>query len=236
MASMFDQNSENELSAEEALGALVGEGKKYATPQELAKAMLHAQTHISVIESENADLRSRSDNSKAIQEALERLTSGQHQQQAPAPDQSKAPDVDVAKTVQELLADELGKREQAANRQQVIQHFKQEFGGKAGEMFGTMAKELGFTVEQLENYAATNPQALIGLTGKLLTVQHHSAASLSGNRAPGGDTGSTAAPSTKSEILKRAKEENWPAKKKYEILHREMARAGREGRLDTWNR
>lgn len=236
---MFDQNSnEQELTAEEALAALCGEGKKYATPAELAKAALHASNHIAVLEAENADLRKKGDKTTEFEALLKAALDGKQPQQQPATqDQgTTAPTVDVDKLLEEKLNSRLTAQTEKENQSKVIDHFKAQYGSKAGEMFNKLSQELEMDKEQLEKMAASRPGAVIKIASQLLGgAQEHSAASLGGDRTTT-TAGSKGTPSTKSELLKLAEAEKWPRAKKYEALNREMSRAAREGRLDAWNR
>jgi len=45
-----NSNDQNELTGEDSLKLLVGDGKKYATVEDLAKGMVHGQNHITTLE------------------------------------------------------------------------------------------------------------------------------------------------------------------------------------------
>jgi YesN/AraC family two-component response regulator len=239
---MFDQNSnDGELTPEEALVAVCGEGKKYATPAELAKAKLHADNHISVLEAELADLRKKGDSSAEVQELLKALREGKlPQQQAQTQDQgADKQEVDVDKLLEEKLNNRLNAQSAKENQSKVIGHFQTQYGTKAGDMFTKLASELEMDKQELEQMCASKPGAVIKLAGQLLggAEQHNTAATLTGDKGQrnalnlGGEM-----PTTKSELLKKAEAEKWPRDKKYAALNREMSRATREGRLDAWNR
>lgn len=241
--SMFDQNSEGnnggtELTPEQALEALVGEGKKYGTPAELAKALLHANNHIGVLEAETADLRKVGDQTAKIQEMLEKLANPAQLQQQQTQDQGKPEPVDIDKLLEEKLNKHLGVQTQAQNQAQVIKHFQTTFGDKGAEYFNKLSSELGIPKEELEAMSANRPQAVIKLAERMFTVtQQQGSASLQGNSASIGKTNAPGAmPSTKSELIKLATEQKWSRAKKYEALNAEMSKAVREGRLDSWNR
>ena len=238
---MFDQNNDTntELTAEEALNAVCGEGKKYATPAELAKAKLHADNHISVLEAELADLRAKSDRTGEFEKLLKATLENRQPTQQPATqDQgTDAQTVDVDKLLEEKLNARLNTQAEKENQSKVIGHFKTQFGDKAGEMFDKLSKELELDKAQLEQMAATRPGAVINMATKLLGgAQQHGSASLGGDGGQGLQHNQNGAPSTRSELLKKAEAEKWPRAKKYEALNREMSRAAREGRLDAWNR
>lgn len=237
---MFDQNNSTDtLTAEEALEVFVGEGKKYSTAAELAKAMLHANTHISVLESENADLRSKGNSSAEIQELLKAVRDGKPPVQSPPQDQGKGnQEVDIDKLLEEKLNSRLGAQAKQDNQKRVVAHFQQQFGNKAGDIFTKLATELELDLEQLETLAAEKPNSVIKLADRVLGngQQQAGGTSLKGDQTLHGAQGGGGMPSTKSELLKKAAAENWPREKKYQALNLEMARAAREGRLDGWNR
>lgn len=240
MTMMFDQNNSNgELTPEEALAAICGEGKKYASAAELAKAYLNADNHISVLEAEAADLRKKGDQTAEVQELLKQLREGKlPQQQAPAPDPSKATEqLDIDKLLEEKLNTRLNADTQKANQSQVIGHFKGAFGTRAGDMFDKLAKELDMTKEQLEAMSAERPGAVVKLADKFLGTQvNGSTASLSGDHGAQGSGQPSGMPATRSELIKKAEAEKWPRAKKYQMLNQEMTRAAKEKRLDSWNR
>lgn len=239
MGMMFDQNNTTgDLTPEEALAAVCGEGKKYASPAELAKAYLHADTHISVLEAEAADLRKKADTSTEVQELLKAIREGkQVQQQPPAQDQSReqqAPDLD--KLLEEKLNSRLNAQAQESNQSKVIGHFKESYGNRANDMFDKLAKELEMDRAQLEQMCAERPAAVIKLANTFIGGSQPGMASLAGDFGKGGAPGTGGIPTTKSELIKKADAEKWPRAKKYEALNREMSRAAKEGRLDAWNR
>lgn len=236
---MFDQNTEQELTPEEALAALVGEGKKYATPAELAKAALHANNHIAILESELADLRKSGGSQAEILAALKAIQDAKQTAQAPAQDQGKdKPDVDIDKLLEEKLNARYGQQTAKENQAKVVGHFKEQYGERAGSQFAKLAKELDMDAKTLEAMSAERPAAVIKLASQLLGANdQRGEGSLQGDRTVGGGVrqpGTVA--STKSEILKQAEAEKWPRQKKYEVLNREASKATREGRLDAWNR
>lgn len=236
---MFDQNSSDALTPEEALAALCGEGKKYASPAEVAKALLHADTHITVLESENADLRKKGDVSAEVQELLKAFKDGKPPvQQAPAQDQGKDKEpVDINKTVEEILNTRLGAQAAQDNQHKVIGHFTAQYGAKAGAQFEKLAKELDMNKADLEAMAAQRPAAVIKLATQFLgTGEQSGQASLKGDQGSHGAFKPNGVPSTKADIIKQAEAEKWPRAKKYEVLNREASKAAREGRLDAWNR
>ena len=80
-----------EVSGADALAELVGEGKKYATVEDLAKGNLNAQQHIGTLEHETASLREQSSSAKSIEDVLKAIQgTPQELAQQPAADQQQA--------------------------------------------------------------------------------------------------------------------------------------------------
>jgi len=72
-----DNQSTNNAPATTDAGlftALVGEGQKYKTPEELAKAYTNADQFIETLKEENRKLREQAASAKTIDEVLERMS------------------------------------------------------------------------------------------------------------------------------------------------------------------
>jgi hypothetical protein len=115
--------------------ALVGDGQKYKTPEELAKAYSNADQFIEQLKDENRKLREQAASAKTIDEVLERMST---QREVPEYDNSPAqefnPDI-----VQQLVEKTLVGREQSQrktnNLLQADKLMKDRFGDKALEVF-----------------------------------------------------------------------------------------------------
>lgn len=245
--SMFDKDKtqQTEVTAEQAFEQLVGEGKKYATAAEAAKALLHSQVHIGTLESELAELRTTAGKAQTVEEIIAELKKTQvpPQQQAPAQDPSKATaeTPDVSKLVEEALGKHLSAQKAENNKADVTQHFMNKFGTKAGEMFEALGKKLGMDLEEM---SATNPAAVKALADTVFgsnQSQGGSSFHLNGGRQPGSYQGAdTAEPTTRRGIEAAVKALNLtPAqerREKFKRLHDGLNRAILEGRVDEFNR
>ncbi len=142
--------------------ALVGESGKYKTPDELAKAYIHADTFIEQLKAENAQLRARTQEAATLDQVLERLQ--QKQQEAPV-DDSQALTVDQVATIvqQQITGLETAKTRQA-NLNKADQAMKEKFGDKALEVFNQKAAtpELKRIYKEL---AETAPDQFVALFG-----------------------------------------------------------------------
>lgn len=173
MSSMFDQNSNGGApstpapakTAEEIFAEMVGEDKKYSTPQELAKAYLHADSHIARLEKENEEYRIKVEASKSVDEILAKLNPANAPQQQPqqaTPESQAAVQPDVNELVQKALESKMAEQRAGTNKAQVTEALKNKFGPQAGAFFDAKQKELGIDLETL---SAQSPQAVLALFG-----------------------------------------------------------------------
>jgi hypothetical protein len=121
----------------ESVAILVGEGRKYKTIEELAKAYVHIDGFAETLKSENATLREQLAKASTLDDVLERL-------KAPAPSQSDQTDgksqsgltvQDVAKIVSDTLTGMESQRTREGNLLKADTAMKQLFGEKAKEVF-----------------------------------------------------------------------------------------------------
>lgn len=241
MAGMFDQNSQQqqqEIDPVAAFDGLVGEGKKYATPQELAKAYAHADTHLAVLEAENARLREQATKGQTVAEILAELQKQQGQTapkpQTQDPGQGSDQTPDVQKLVEEALKRELSTRQSQDNQRAVESFFKEKFGTKAGDVFVALGKELNLDLEQM---SATNPAAVKALVERMTGAQSGGSQPFSLQSQTQHHTpGSAASPNTRSGIIALAEKEGWSRAKKYQVLHAAYNKALADQTVNEFNR
>ena len=169
-----------ELSGEDSLKLLVGEGKKYATPEDLAKAMVHGQAHIVTLETEATSFKEQQVKQAGIDEILAAIKA------EPTP----APQTPVLKTEEQLLADQ----QQAAPKEDTVSVAEQikaamliqtqtttadanvaavtdsltkSLGVRANEVYQQVGKSLGVNLDELSK---TSPEAVIKLCTGQQTV------------------------------------------------------------------
>lgn len=189
MSSMFDQNNDasgqvdpsTNKTADELFAEMVGEGKKYGTPQELAKAYLHADSHISRLEKENEEYRIKVEAAKSVDDILAKLKPAESHPDTPAPktpeqEAEKQPDIDSL--VQKALESKMQEQTGSQNKAQVTEALRAKFGQSAGDTFDKKQQELGVDLEQL---AAQSPQAVLALFGVTASSSHSSAPPVSGD-------------------------------------------------------
>ena len=148
---------------------LVGEGKKYATPEELAKSRLEADKHIEQIQSENkrmreelAELEKKANSSKTIEDVLKALQT--RDSSSTTDNQTGENGVDIASTVKELFDKERGEQTAAQNRAEVNSKVLEYFKGdtaKAKEHMQRALKEAGLNGQTFAQLTNQSPAAAL---------------------------------------------------------------------------
>lgn len=144
---------------------LVGEGKKYKTPEDALKALPHAQAHIARLEEEAKELREKAAGARAIEELYETLNArGQEGSMAtpavPVVDESLVDKV-LERKLQQI---DLAKKE-TANLQEVSQALVEKYGDKAADVFKKKAEDLGVNEAFIRDIVAKSSKAGLELFG-----------------------------------------------------------------------
>jgi len=145
-----------------------GESKYKDVPTAL-DALKHSQEYIPALKSENEtlkqeieQLRQKAQRAEELEQTIDRLG----QQQEPKEEQQTSQGL-TAEQLQDLLEQKLSEREKAQaaqqNSQQVEQAIRQAYGEKASDVVAQKAKEYGMTAEQLGQWAANSPKAVMAL-------------------------------------------------------------------------
>lgn len=167
--------------------ALVGESGKYKTPDELAKAYIHADTFIEQLKAENATLRTKTQEAKTLDDVLEQL---QRKQQPTSEDTPQGLDVSqVAEIVKQQLTGIETAKVRQTNLAKADAVMKEKFGEKAAEIYNKKATtpELKKIYKELAEVDPDQFVALFGVTevmpqGSLDTPSVNSAGSLGAPR------------------------------------------------------
>lgn len=169
-ASVIDQNKNY-------LNDLVGEGKKFKTPEELARGKAEADAFIEALKRENAELRQDVNSKSRLEEIAERLSALHKTEQTPSnqdnhtSDESRAQQNTglTAEALEEMLNRKLSEREtkrlQEQNLETVRNQLTQVFGNDYVASVKAKAAELGVTTDWMNQLAADNPKALLKLVG-----------------------------------------------------------------------
>lgn len=161
------------------LETLVGDGKKFKTPEDLAKGKVEADAFITTLQNQInvlTDELGKANNTTERKALLENLmtsltnsntttnTETKVNNQPSNPGNNQASTLshdDVVKIVEAREAEAAKARNVAA----AMSPFNKLYGDKAAEALATKAKELGLTVESLTSLAAQSPQAFLAVVG-----------------------------------------------------------------------
>lgn len=187
----FDPNAVNTppktTEVENPLEVLVGEGKKFSTPEELAKGKLEADRFIEQLQSEAAEMRNvieqnETDRNSKIDRLLESLNAPkadntQHSKDVPemnttpqVPENTQGSDatdakVDIESTIDKLLSQRDAQRSKQQNIESVTTKMNELYGDRSAAMVKQTADQMGVTTEWLEYVAGENPKAFFKLVG-----------------------------------------------------------------------
>ena len=159
-----------EVTGADALAELVGEGKKYATVEDLAKGAVNAQHHIGTLEQETATLREQSVQAKSVEDVLAAIkgtTQAPAQQEQPAADQQPAAQPDKL-TIAEQIAAAFQERDTKViadtadqNRATVIKDLGAKYGADAAVLYEQVGNDLGINLDELAGKSPTAVMKLI---------------------------------------------------------------------------
>lgn len=158
--------------------ALVGENKKYATTEEALKGLHHAQSHITKLEEEAAQLRNSHDatvaEQKTIAEILAAIDAKKTEQPqtaletiTPAVAQTvptvNMEEVDLEALVQEVIRKDHSVRQTEQNFNQAVRTLDAKYGSrdKTNQEVAKRATELGVGVEFLKDLAQRSPDGFL---------------------------------------------------------------------------
>lgn len=150
------------------LEELVGEGKKFKTPEDLARGKATSDAFIEQLKRELASLRTELRSRKTVEELVARPAPNTppvppNNQEDPPEPREQLPDIDS------LLEQKLTQRELANQKRQnmntVRQVLKQSWGSQFAAQLTEVAESLGMTQDYLDNLAETSPTAFLKLVG-----------------------------------------------------------------------
>lgn len=162
---------DNETAA--SLETLVGEGKKYANADELAKAYQHASTYIEQLKTENSGIREDLNKRATAEEILEQIRkgadrpSGNTEEITPPVVKPPVSDDDLVNRIREVTTAERERERIAINVTTVADALVATYGSeaKANEVVRAKAAELGVSTQWLQDVAARSPKAFFVTIG-----------------------------------------------------------------------
>lgn len=157
-----------EVTGEQALADLVGDGKKYANHEELAKAMIHSQHHIGTLETETATLREQSVKAQSVEDVLAAIKGVQPPAQEVVQDPAQQPASELS--VADQIAAALQQRDDQslaskadANRASVVAELNKTYGAEASQLYSKVGNDLGINLDEL---AGKSPAAVLKLVAE----------------------------------------------------------------------
>lgn len=174
MADIFSDDIIEDVTPNELnLADLVGEGRKYSDPDQLAKAYANIERHARTLEAENATMRAKTDAEEARQRSQTNPDDNREQLRSDdsrglAPKESVTPGKEdfrsqIREEVQALNEQERGQ----SNLNAAATKLSDILGSpaKASEAIRRRADELGVSVEWLKDSASRSPNAFYATMG-----------------------------------------------------------------------
>ena len=161
-----NSNNQTELTGADALKLLVGEGAKYGTAEDLAKAMVHSQNHITNLEQEATTFKDAQTKQTSIDDILAAIKSPDNtqqrddNQQQPDPAVKDTQTVDIATQIKNALEAQTQSNNAVSNTKHVTDSLSKALGVRANEVYTKVGQELGVNLDEL---AKTSPEAVIKL-------------------------------------------------------------------------
>lgn len=165
------------------LDQFVGEGKKYASVDELAKGMAHAQAFIETLKSDNEFLKNDLKSRITMEEFLEKnitMSKPESNSSNPANETATGKDSsshtvvaqalskdDVMAIVIQALQQETSKAARERNVNETLAKLREVYGDDYRSKVATKAQELGVGTEFLSSLAGQSPKAFLELVGAM---------------------------------------------------------------------
>lgn len=172
--SIFQTAQDQNAVGQPTLNDLVGEGKKFKTPDDLAKAKLESDRFIEKLQNEQRELREELAKRLSAEEALKRAQeAGKNVENREPPEQppqkpatQQAP-TDISSEVERILQRRDQESTVKRNIDLVTSKMHELYGttDKAAEVVRNRSQELGMSVDQLQKLASDNPKAFFKLIG-----------------------------------------------------------------------
>lgn len=171
--SIFDENTSDQ-DTQVTIDQFVGEGKKYATVEEFVKGFVNANQFIEQLKTEKSGIMTDLERLQLQLEAQRREPAA-HTPEPQKPAAAVEPEeIDLDARIREALSGAEKERTTKQNVEEVTQKLIDTFGDetKANEIVKQKARDLGVSLEFLQDAAAKSPKgfyALIGLTASPTT-------------------------------------------------------------------
>lgn len=151
--------------------ALVGDGKKFKTADDLAKAKAESDRFIQQVQRENDELRKEVASKQTIDEILTKVREMSNQPQiaqppvTPPANSDSGKEVDIESVVATLLQKREVENTVKSNTEIVSKVLTEKFGADAQIHLNKKASELGVSLDYLRRIAIESPKAFFSLIG-----------------------------------------------------------------------
>lgn len=180
--SIFNDN-DDDLNLDDSVDyvdQLVGDGKKFKDVKELAKGKAEADRYIELLKTRLDEATKEINTRTSLDSFLKEIKTAKQPKpddviDPPVVDQkSGLDDSELEERLEKLIAQREGKKISQTNLQKVQTVVQENFGSNAKTVLTNKSKELGISLQRLEEIAAESPSAFYRLTG------------IEENRAPSG--------------------------------------------------
>lgn len=152
------------------LEELVGDGKKFKSPEELARGKYEADQFISRLQNELAGLRTELSTKQTLEQYIDKM-SNSGTNNIPPPNEPNGnqgePSSLKPEDIERLIAERLEKRDQERTQTQNLQYVKEQLSQSIGPDFSTKLKSIGqaigMTEDDMTDMARNRPKALLAL-------------------------------------------------------------------------
>lgn len=150
---------------------LVGEGKKYATQEDLAKAAVHKDMFIEQLKRENAEARQTISERINMEQFLAKIEAAKTAEASPNGLETSSNERDdkasavTPETIEKILEARETKQKRDANLKAVESRLKETFGAQWQQRVREKALALNTSTQWLTDVAARNPEAFLELLG-----------------------------------------------------------------------
>lgn len=178
MADIFNEAPINEDDDSITLDTLVGDGRKYTDPDQLAKAYIHADTHIAelkarLVEAETANkikddiLNAQLKNRQPRPEDERREDANLNHRDPPPNSEQNEKSLDLAELVRKEFTKKNDEDRRVENINKAAEALNKHYGSaaKAQEAIRNRANELNVSFEWLRDVASTSPGAFLASMG-----------------------------------------------------------------------
>ncbi len=169
---LFQKTNKDGNEGKTYLDQLVGEGRKYSDPEQLAKGYANYDELNKDLTRQLDELRqelSKQDHAKELLEKIKGTQGNDDRQKTADPTGSKDEDggqkLGTEEMIRKLLSEEREKTKREENLAQISERMKKAWGDKASEEFENRLKAAGVDKETAASLAAKSPAAFYKLVG-----------------------------------------------------------------------